>query len=122
MTQLKYRLLNRVEPVLNGISTERKTGVCVERLQCRRPSPTNVIKPSFISGNYVTRKVNLYYTNKILEVFIFINLAHFWKQISVNVTLFIIKKLMLLQEMKEGMLYKIGNLTLYVQEKILPSE
>jgi hypothetical protein len=122
VTQRKYRLLIRVELVLNGISTERKPGVGVERLQCRGSSRRNVIKPPFVTGNCVMRKAKLYYTKKILEVFIFINLAHCWKQIRVYVTLFIIKKRMLLHKMKEHILYKICNFTLYVQEKSLPSE
>ena len=119
VTHRKYRLLIRVEPVLNGFSTERKPGAGDERLQCRGSSPRYVIKPPFIRGNCVTRKANLYYAGKILEVYIFINLAHCRKQIRVllYVTLFITKKLMFLHKMKEHMLYKIGNLTLYVQKK-----
>ena len=71
VTQRKYRLLIRVKPVLNGISTEQKPGVGVERLQCRGSSPRNVIKPPFISGNRVTRKANLYYTKTKFWKFLF---------------------------------------------------
>lgn len=92
VTQPKYRHLIRVELVLNGICNERKPDVGVEFLQCRVSSPRNVIKPPFISRNCVTRRAILYYTEKILEVFIFTNLAHYWKQIRVRVMLFIIKK------------------------------
>jgi hypothetical protein len=65
-----------VEPVLNGISTQGKPGFNDERLQYRGPSPRKVIKPTFISGNCVTRKANKYYTEKFLEVFMFFNSAH----------------------------------------------
>jgi len=54
----KYRLLIRVEPVLNGISTQRKPGFSVEHLQYRGSSPRNVINTPSISGICVARKSN----------------------------------------------------------------